>query len=345
MDKESGRNKLNTAKKGFLNAIEQAKKEAVKRIDQDDNGKLDINDAVAIASNVGAAAENAVASIKETANASRKQMAERISQNRAERELRELDPIFDEELSNPGFFLSKLIRVTSMDKRHSESELCRGSIGHRSVYKDVTVVNIYRDYVDSYGLTFYPNMDGEVYYVDPVDRNHYIEMNEYFDHLKQVRVAELQRIAQSLGATHFKVAYREESKSITDRRIKVGATLKLPDKQEGSVSADSSRQNEQSSSYAVAAEMYCEGHEPEMPELKYFQNDPSIQSLVELRMAKNPITHQKYTLHCSNSVGIKEMDAIKIDGVLSAMKCSGNTKVISEALDEARRSFEYEIWF
>ena len=43
--------------------------------------------------------------------------------------------------------------------------------------------------------------------------------------------------------------------------------------------------------------------------------------------------------------GIKESEAVKIDAVLKGMKCAGNTTVVSEVQNEARRYLEYEIYF
>lgn len=59
----------------------------------------------------------------------------------------------------------------------------------------------------------------------------------------------------------------------------------------------------------------------------------------------SPMSHQKYTLKLSNSYGIKEKDAIKIDAVLKTMKISGNTTFTSEVQNESRRFFEYEVDF
>lgn len=100
------------------------------------------------------------------------------------------------------------------------------------------------------------------------------------------------------------------------------------------------------STVEIAAEATFPGHEPVEPALKYLQRDPSIQALVAMRMdEKAPLSHQKYTLNLSNSSGIKEKDAIKIDAALKAMKISGDVTVTSEAKKEARRFFEYEIDF
>ena len=83
-----------------------------------------------------------------------------------------------------------------------------------------------------------------------------------------------------------------------------------------------------------------------MPKLYYMQREQSIQNLIAMRMDEaSPLTHQKFTLKLSNSSGIKEKDAIRIDAALKAMKISGNTTVINEVRNESRRFFEYEISF
>lgn len=88
------------------------------------------------------------------------------------------------------------------------------------------------------------------------------------------------------------------------------------------------------------------GHEPVKPKLKYMLRDPSIQTLVLMRMdEKAPLLNQKFMLKMSNSSGMKENDAAKIDAVLKGMKYSGNATVYSEAKNEARRFLEYEITF
>ena len=69
-------------------------------------------------------------------------------------------------------------------------------------------------------------------------------------------------------------------------------------------------------------------------------------NLIEMRMDEtSPLTHQKFTLKLSNTSGIKENDAIKIDASLKAMRISGNTTITSEVRNESRRFFEYEIDF
>lgn len=57
------------------------------------------------------------------------------------------------------------------------------------------------------------------------------------------------------------------------------------------------------------------------------------------------LTHQKLMIKLSNSSGLKESDAVKIDAVLKGLKFSGNTTVQNEAKNETRRYLDYEIDF
>jgi hypothetical protein len=50
-------------------------------------------------------------------------------------------------------------------------------------------------------------------------------------------------------------------------------------------------------------------------------------------------------LRADKMAALKEKDAVKIDAALKSMKFTGNTTVTSEAKNEARRFFEYEVDF
>lgn len=56
-------------------------------------------------------------------------------------------------------------------------------------------------------------------------------------------------------------------------------------------------------------------------------------------------TRQKPMIKLSNSSGLKENDAIKIDAILRGMRFAGNTTVQSESKNESRRYLEYELVF
>lgn len=309
----------------------KAKENAVKLADQNDDGKFDLNDVSVVADNLGQAAKNTVSVLKEN-----------LEEKNRELEKKLLQPVFAEDLDSADFFMSKLIRIIDKDKKRAESEVCQGAIGYITPQKDLKVVNLFTDKVDAFGLSFYPDRASEIYYVDPSDHDRYIALDDYFSYLKIARVTELQKIAQDLGAKHFKVTYREEKASFSKNSHKEKAEVKG----NGGIEADRELTASDAAKVEIAGEAYFPGHEPIEPILHYLQRDPSILSLIAMRMdEKAPLTHQKFTLNLSNSSGIKEKDAIKIDAVLKAMKIAGNATVTSEVKNEERRFFEYEIDF
>ena len=72
--------------------------------------------------------------------------------------------------------------------------------------------------------------------------------------------------------------------------------------------------------------MECPGHEPVELELKYMKYDPTVKSLVELRMnTQGPMKRQSLTLKQATLLGLKEREAVKIDAVLKGIK---NVRVV-----------------
>lgn len=308
-------------------------KVVVKNIDQNDDGEFNMQDIAIVAEGIGNVAKNTANSIKENIEEKNRQMEKKL-----------LHPIFIEDLESAEFSMTKLIRVTEVDKKRAESEVCIGAVGYISDLKEMQVVNLYSDKLDAFGLTFYPDAESELYYVDPNDRDRYIALDDYFNYLKVARVNELQRIAQTLGAKHFKVTLKEHKASFSSSQVKGKVNAKVSAKV--AMDAEHNAQSKNVSTVEISAEMECPGHAPSRPELYYLQRDESIRNLIELRMnPDSPMTHQKVTIEFSNSSGIKIRDAAKIDAALKGMKISGNATVTSEAENESRRFFEYEIDF
>ena len=304
---------------------------AIQSVDQNDDGKFDLSDVSVIAGSMGSAVKKGTKFAKESADEAARLL-----------ELKTLQPIFPDSLDDANFLLPKFIRVADRDKKRAESEVCQGSIGYTSDQKGLHIVNIFRDSVDVFGLTFYPDCDSEFYYVDPSDRDHYIALDEYFSYLKLVRINELKKIAQDLGAKYFKVTYKEEQTAFSSKK----GVLSTKTPGLGKIDVDHSSTEQKYSTVEIAAEMKFPGHAPAMPRLKYLQKDPCIQTLVSMRMDESaPLIQEKYVLKMSQSSGMKETEAIKIDAVLKGLKYSGNATVTSEAKNESRRYLEYDIEF
>ena len=326
----------NTAeKKSFFRSATDAAKAAGRKVvnafDQNDDGKLDFQD------------------IKDRVSKNE----EKRAAEKKEKEMKALLPVFPDDISSPEFALPKMIHIAEMDKKHAESELCKGSVGHETVVDGLRMLNIYPANVNLFDIHLVPNADSEVYYIDPFDRDKYIALDEYFKYLRLLKVHELQRIAQDLGAKHFRVTYisQEKENSNNDRTTKIQAAEKGKPGQNGSIGIQSDSINDRSNlkRLEVMAEMEYMGHEPKMPKLFYLKSDPNVESLIEARMSDNTILHQKLRINLLTSSGIKEKDAVKIDAALSAagVKLGGGVKntITSQTQNEAKMSLEYEIDF
>ena len=322
---------LGQAKKGALGVLEKTKSAIAKVADQNDDEKFDMQDVSLVASKVGKSVKNGAAALKESAEERTRAL-----------ELKSLQPIFAEVLDERDFVLPKFIRVANRDKKRAESQVCKGSIGYYSDLKGLRLVNIFLDNLEMFNLVFFPDCNSEFYYVDPIDKNRYIALDDYFNYLKVERISELQRLAQSLGAKHFRVTYKEEKTSVAEKIIKANINVQ-------GVAAGNGERNLSETKFdtiEIAADMECPGHAPNRPDLKYLQKDPAIRTLIDMRMDEHsPLSHQKFMLKLSNSSGLKESDAVKIDAVLKSIKFAGSTSIVSEARNEAKRYLEYEIDF
>lgn len=330
------KNKFNELVSGAGKKVKGILDAAVQSADQNDDGKFDLTDVSVIAETMSNAVKKSSQAMKESAEEKARLL-----------ELKTLQPIFATQhpeaasLDDEDFLMPKFICIADRDKKHAESEVCQGSIGYASDQKGLHIVNIFRDSIQAFGLNFYPDYDSDFYYMDPSDRDTYIALDEYFNYLKVVRINELKKIAQDLGATHFKVTYMEEKTSFSSQ--KANAALKSP---VASIDARHDSEEKKFTSVKIEADTEFPGHAPVKPQLKYLQRDPSIQNLIAMRLDEtSPLIREKFMLNLSQSSGMKESDAVKIDAVLKGLKFSGNTTVASEAKNESRRYLEYEIEF
>lgn len=251
-----------------------------------------------------------------------------------------LAPIFPQDLT--AELQPQMIRICEPDKQHLSSPVCEGSIGYLTETSDMTVLNIYADYKGLLGVKFYPYDLEDVYYIDPANSKAYICLDEYFSYLKKVRVDELTRIAQELGAKKIKVSINAEKKTFVGEQKKGKFGLgKL-----GNTNYDHDVHSKAYEKVEVAAEVRFKGQEPSVPKLEYFKNDRDIKSLIAMRMhSDNPLQSKTITMDFSNSSGMNRNDAIKIESALKKLKLGGNASVVSAVEEENRQHFEYFIDF
>lgn len=189
--------------------LNKTKMAFTKVVDKNNDGKFDAEDVSIVAEAVGNSLKAGKENLKQT-----------ITEKAIELELKSLQPIFVETIDSGDFVLPKFIRVVDKENRFIESKACTKAIGYYSNPKGLKMVNLFRESVELYGVSFYPDNSNEFYYVDPSDRDRYISLDDYFSCLKVERIGELQKIAQDLGAKHFRVTYKEEQVSFSENSVK-----------------------------------------------------------------------------------------------------------------------------
>lgn len=250
-------------------------------------------------------------------------------------------PLWPRDFEGEEYRLPTIINITEDDDR-CEQDACSGAVAFRDGTKDKEAYTIISSYADSLGLEFYPTKHDSVYYVDPFKPNRYIDLNNYFICLKDAKVNELNEIAQALGATYIKITLKAEQKSLVTKKKKGDAKAGPL----GKVSLEQELKEKSFETLEIASEAKFKGHEAHEPTLKYFANEQSIKSLINMRMnPNNKFLGNTYMIKYSNSSGIGEKDAIKIDTVLKKLKLTGNASLQKQIEDENRYYFEYKIVF
>ena len=253
-------------------------------------------------------------------------------------------PLFMGNLEDGSLTYPEMVQLVDTDKR-LEYEGFQDAIGYQRTIQKQDLLEIYKKDLDKFGLSFYPDQSLAIYYVHPLDSNMYINIKDYFKYLKEARVAELEQIAQALGAKHFRVSIMEESNATSIKKDKGSAKLAiLKDKIDANVDIEESEKEYQF--VGIAAESRFPGKAPTEPVLKFWKNNIAINTLVRQRLSEdNPLTSKTYHLDYNTSTGIREKEAAKIDGVLKSLKFNGAGSITQEVKTENKKRFEFVIEF
>lgn len=122
----------------------------------------------------------------------------------------------------------------------------------------------------------------------------------------------------------------------TDKKTKISESTEI------SVSNDESNAVE----IDVEAEMRCIGHAPIEPTLRYLKDDPTVMSLISMRMDPNSLlTDHRIKVKLSKTSGMNEKEAIKVESAMNMMKASLGVSLSKAARMENVRYLQYDIRF
>jgi len=297
-----------------------------------------------LAINTGKVIKDVAEDIPEKLQSGKSYIGEQYDKAKYEIDLKRLQPIFAEDLSERTQKRPRWFRVVEYDKR-LENEACKNSIGFEEKIKREDVIHFYSKDLELLKVNFYPCIQETIYCINPYNENMYISLEEYFTYIKKAKVDELQKIAHSLGAKEVKISLKERKKTFIVKDSKT--TANGTGKANGTI--EQKNQNEELMSVEVAADIKFSGDAPpKMPELTYFKYDKDIEALIKMRCneeSANQIKEKTYRISYFNSSEMQEETAIKIDTVLQQLGCAGNSTVQSEVQTKKRMELEYYVLF
>ena len=263
-------------------------------------------------------------------------------------QLNRLVPVFEGDLEPDSFLNERIIRVINFDAR-VDNDLYKDCVGFYEKTDDRKILTVYAKNIQNYGLSFFPHFSESVFIADPCIPRNYIEINNYFSYMKQVRVNELTLIAQSLGAKHVEIRLKQADKEASSKSMKTGAAGAFK-----TAHAKLSFGKNMASKSENAVEVWAStdfktglwGGKAQMPEVVYFRNESDIQSLIQMVLnGSSKVSSRTYSFKASSSSGISTAEATSIGASLKTIKADCFYEFEKEAARESESVLEYTIVF
>lgn len=303
------------------------------------------------------AGKKAVADIQQGA----KDFSDKQKQEAYQKRLKKYNPLFPETYKDEKFNLPNIIMIVD-DAVRRDIDVCQGAIGWISKINDVEVLCLYDEAVGFSGINFVPVASCDsFYYVDNYNRNRFIDTNCIFNKAHEERLAELQNIANLLGAKRCIIEINETDIERTkdSKKVSTSQSAKFSIPKQGTqdetinVSASVSEGYEYSNSMSnisqrggkVTAE-FTGSDLPERPELKWFSQDDNIKRLIDMRCGRNnSIKSQTLELSGSTSATMSKKAAMSIDLAISNLGGKSKCEMESSATKEHHSKLIFTVEF
>lgn len=257
-----------------------------------------------------------------------KDVSEKSKQRQRDSQMRKYNPLFKENFENEDYKLPNVIEIVD-DAIRRDVKVCEGSIGWTDKIRGVEVLHLYDEYVKESKIQFVPFVKCDaIYCVDNFHRNKYIESSFVFERVNNEKIAELEHIANYLGAKRcaVEIVYVSEQKDAISAKtaLKIAKTTANADTK-FIIEAKDEQKGKKISNF--------KGSEvPKKPNLKWFAYDENIKNLIKTRLdGNNQITYQKLELSCTSVASMSLKTACAIDKLLnSKVSASMESKSIKE---------------
>lgn len=277
------------------------------------------------------------------------ELIKRAAEEREKSMKKKLNPVFLEEYQMQGFNIPNMIMIVD-DAVRKNIEYCAGAMGWRNMVKGVEVFHLYDEDINNSQIKFVPAaVCDSLYYVDPNDRNRYINLDYYFETTQESKLAELQHIAFSLGAKSYSVEMKDSHKKSEAKKHSASAKAKKSGVQATASEERSFNVNTETRNQSVAYAVFAGERQPVHPTLKWFIHDDNIKNLIAMRcQGDGSSTVQSYSIELSGSrfSSMSASTAAKIDAAVGKLggTCS-RLNMQSKVDEEINHSMIYRIEF
>jgi hypothetical protein len=280
-----------------------------------------------------------------------KVMAEKIKENSEKHKFEKLAPLFPDDYLSEDFKIPNVIKIVD-DATRKNIEMCQGAIGWLAMEgagKDnsqkTEVLYLYDETREMCGLQFVPSFNiNAIYCIDTFDlsKKRFIKADCIFNKAQEEKLAELEKVAYSLGAKSYSVdIVSSESDGVSKRQ---STTAKVD--QEGATVKNSSSNSNSNHSVGHSSATF-EGHNsPVAPKLKWFMYDDTIKNLIEMRCA-DPASVKSRTLELSgaSSATMSRQTAVAIDCMIKGAKVKSSSDMEMQANKELSSTLVFKIEF
>lgn len=264
-----------------------------------------------------------------------KALSEQTQKSIHEQRVKHYNPLFPKEFKSKNFKIPNIIEIVDSVTRRN-IDVCEGAIGWTDIVGEIEVLHLYQEWVGESKLEFIPVAKCDtIYCIDPFDMNKYISAASSFERTISEKIAELEKIANCLGAKSCSIQIEEDNTSITSEKSSFQLKgNKLSNETNFSIG----------NSQGGKTVSYFEGNDhPVRPALKWFAHDDSINGLIEMRCSgNNSVKSKLLELHCSVSTTMSQKAACAID-ILSKAKASASME--KKAIKENNCKLLFEVQF
>ena len=280
-----------------------------------------------------------------------KDLSEKAKNDSYARRLKKYNPLFPEKYQSESFNIPNMIMIRD-DAERRGIDVCDGAIGWIDNANGMEVMCLYDEAVKMSGIQFVPTVTcNAIYYVDSFDRNRFIRTDCIFNKAHEERLAELQNIANLLGAKKCSIEISEtiieskkenKSASLNQSAIIKGVNVKAG---EDARILNINENVNQSSGKIIA--VFDGSDTPEKPTLKWFAQDDNIKSLIEARCnGNNAIKSQTLELSGSTCATMAQEAAYKIDVAMSKLAgIKGKSEMETKATKEHHSKLIFTVEF